>query len=243
MINQLSLFLTKETIQILENIEEKKLASLDEFSKQMECIQLLLKYGWIKQKNSDLFLSEKGKEKLLLYRVIIEQDSMNALYEAFKTQIYERFQLIVRQSLTDNFFELIESCDLEELDSIFICSPWVSLTDEQHEILLNLKKEGVGIFIIMRPIEGEKTNSLKTHNLLIRNKINLYYYKKKPALHTKLYLIKKNNYQNVAIFGSENLTNAKNEELGMIIRDRDFIEELEDYFIELQGNSKKSKLD
>jgi len=242
MINQLPSFLTQETLKILENIDEKKLVSLNEFSKRKECIQLLIRYGWLKQKNSDVYLSNKGKEKLLLFRVIIEQDSMNTLYEAFKTQIYERFQLIVRQNLTDNFFEQIENCELEELDSIFICSPWVSLTDEQHAILLNLKKEGVGIFIIIRPIEGQKTNTLRTHNFLLQNKINLYYYKTKPALHTKLYLIKKSNYRNIAIFGSENLTNAKNEELGMIIQDRDFYEALEDYFLELQGNSKKSGL-
>jgi len=242
LINQLSPFLTLETLQILENINEKKLVSLNEFSKQIECLQLLLRYGWLKQKNSDVYLSEKGKKKLLLFRVIIEQDSLNTLYEAFKTQIYERFQLIVRQNLTDNFFEEIENCELKELDSILICSPWVILTDEQHEILLNLKKEGVTIFIIIRPIEGQKTNSLRTHNFLIQNKINLYYYKTKPALHTKLYLIKKSNYRNIAIFGSENLTNAKNEELGMIIRDRDFYDSLEDYFIELKGKSKKFDL-
>ena len=62
-------------------------------------------------------------------------------------------------------------------------------------------------------------------------------------MHSKLYIIQKNDYKNIAIFGSENLTNAKNEELGMIINDRDFTEGLIDYFYELmQGNSKPSKI-
>ena len=51
--------------------------------------------------------------------------------------------------------------------------------------------------------------------------------------------VKKNDYRNVAIFGSENLTNQNNEELGMIIRDEDFVEKLEDYLLELKGRSKK----
>ena len=66
----------------------------------------------------------------------------------------------------------------------------------------------------------------------------MYYLKK---LHSKLYIIQKSNYQNTAIFGSENLTNAKNEELGMIINDRDFTEPLIEYFYNLQGNSKPSR--
>ena len=42
------------------------------------------------------------------------------------------------------------------MEKIFICSPWVSLTEEQMQILLNLKRYGIGIFIIIKPIEGEK---------------------------------------------------------------------------------------
>lgn len=241
MINLLSSFLNFDTLQILEYINENENVPLGKFAKQNDHIQLLLKYGWLKNKNSEVYVSEKGKEKLLLFKVILEQDSTDALYETFKTQIYDRFQLLVRKDLTVNFFEQIDNIELKDLDSIFICSPWIGLTDEQLDILFNLKENGITIFIIIRPIEGDKENILHTHNFFIQNDFNVYYYKTKPKLHTKLYIIKKSNYENIAIFGSENLTNAKNEELGMIIRDRDFIEELEDYFLELKGNSKKSR--
>lgn len=242
MSNSLFLFLNSNTIQILEDIDKKENVPLIEFENQKEHIQLLLKHGWLKERKSEIFLSEKGREKLLLFKVAMEQESPDTLYEIFKTQIYEKFQILANRNLTNDFFEQIDNVELEDLNSIFICSPWIGLTDDQLDILLNLKNENVNIFIIIRPIEGEKTNILNTHNFFIKNNFNLYYYKTKPKLHTKLYIIKKNNYQNIAIFGSENLTNAKNEELGMIIRDRDFTEELEDYFIELKGNSKNSRI-
>ena len=170
--------------------------------------------------------------------MIFEQDSTDSLYDIFKIQVHERFRLLARESLTDNFFVEIENNKPDELDSIFICSPWVGLKPEQLDILLNLKQAGVKIFILMRPIEGQKENTLDTHNFFIKNNFNLYYYKVR-SLHTKLYLIKKNDYNDVAIFGSENLTNQNNEELGMIIHDIDYIDKLEDYLWELVGNSKK----
>ena len=243
MTNQSSRFLNLDTLQILEDIDKGESVPLEKFAKQIECVNLLLEHGWLKNKNSKVYLSKKGKEKLLLFNIILELDSKEKLYEIFKNQIYERFQLLVRKDLTADFFEQIDNIELDELDSIYICSPWVGLTEDQLKVLFNLKKNGIAISIIIRPVEGEKNNILDTHNFFIKNNFNLSYYKTKPKLHTKLYIIKKNNYKNIAIFGSENLTNAKNEELGMIIRDRDFIEELEDYFLELKGNSKKSKDD
>jgi len=245
MTDHLSSLVNINTLQILEKIDEKPI-SLNEISKQFEeqienlddTIQSLLKYGWLKEKDSEIYLPDMGKKKLILLRVIFEQDSTDSLYDIFKIQVWERFHLLERESLTDNFFTEIENNEPDELDSIFICSPWVGLKPEQLDILLNLKQTGVKIFIIMRPIEGKKVNTLDTHNFFIVNNFNLYYYKVRD-LHTKLYLIKKNDYRNIAIFGSENLTNQNNEELGMIIRDEDFVEKLEDYLLELKGRSKK----
>ena len=247
MIDQLSSLVNINTLQILEKIDEKSV-SLNEISKHLgntienldDTTQSLLKYGWLKEKNSKFDLSRNGKQKLILLRVIFEQDSTDSLYDIFKMQVWERFRLLQRESLTDNFFVEIENNKPDEIDSVFICSPWVGLKPEQLDILLNLKQAGVGIFIIIRPIEGQKENTLNTHNFFIKNNFNLYYYKVR-SLHTKLYLIKKNDYNDVAIFGSENLTNQNNEELGMIIRDEDFVEKLEDYLLELTGNSKKAR--
>ena len=247
MTDHLSSLVNINTLQILEKIDEKPI-SLNEISKQFEeqienlddTIQLLLNYGWLKEKDSEIYLPAKGKQKLTLLRVIFEQDSTDSLYDIFKIQVWERFHLLERESLTDNFFVEIENNKPDGIDSVFICSPWVGLKPEQLDILLNLKQAGVGIFIIIRPIEGTKGNTLDTHNFFIKNNFNLYYYKVR-SLHTKLYLIKKNDYNDVAIFGSENLTNQKHEELGMIIRDEDFVEKLEEYLLELLGNSKKSR--
>ena len=200
----------------------------------------MLANSWLKENDSKIDLSRNGKQKLILLRVIFEQDSTDSLYDIFKFQVWERFHLLERESLTDNFFTEIENNEPDELDSIFICSPWVGLKPEQLDMLLNLKQIGVKIFTIIRPIEGQKENTLNTHNFFIENNFNLYYYKVRD-LHTKLYLIKKNDYRNVAMFGSENLTNQNNEELGMIIRDEDFVEKLEEYLLELLGNSKKSR--
>ena len=72
----------------------------------------------------------------------------------------------------------------------------------------------------------------------LMNNFNMYYLK---TLHSKLYIIQKNSYKNTAIFGSENLTNAKNEEMGVRIEDRDFTVPLIDYFYNLQGNSRPAR--
>ena len=245
MTDHLSSLVNINTLQILEKIDEKPI-SLNEISKQFEeqienldeTIQTLLKYGWLKEKDSEIYLPDMGKKKLILLRVIFEQDSTDSLYEMFKSQIYQQFKLVLRQHLTNLFFEEIDNNKPEDMEKILICSPWVSLTEKQMQILLNLKRQGIGIFIIIKPIEGTKEQTLNTHNFFLKNNFNLYYHKK---LHSKLYIIQKNNYKNTAIFGSENLTNAKHEELGMIINDRDFTEVLIDYFYNLQGNSKPSR--
>ena len=74
------------TLQILEKIDEKPISS-NEISKQFEeqienldeTIQSLLKYGWLKEKDLEIYLSIKGKEKLLLFQVILEQESYQPL--------------------------------------------------------------------------------------------------------------------------------------------------------------------
>ena len=62
------------------------------------------------------------------------------------------------------------------MEKICICSPWVSLTEEQMQILLNLKRQGIGIFIIIKPVEGTKEQTLNTHNFFLKNDFNLYSY-------------------------------------------------------------------
>ena len=77
MTDHLSSLVNINTLQILEKIDEKPI-SLNEISKQFEeqienlddTIQSLLKYGWLKEKDSEIYLSIKGKEKLLLFQVM-----------------------------------------------------------------------------------------------------------------------------------------------------------------------------
>ena len=116
MTDHLSSLVNINTLQILEKIDEKPI-SLNEISKQFEeqienlddTIQLLLNYGWLKEKDSEIYLPAKGKQKLTLLRVIFEQDSTDSLYDIFKIQVWERFHLLERESLTDNFFVEIEN--------------------------------------------------------------------------------------------------------------------------------------
>ena len=116
MVDHLSSLVNINTLQILEKIDEKSI-SLNEISKQLEkqienlddTIQLLLNYGWLKEKDSEIYLPAKRKQKLTLLRVIFEQDSTDSLYDIFKIQVWERFHLLERESLTDNFFVEIET--------------------------------------------------------------------------------------------------------------------------------------
>ena len=91
MIDHLSSLVNINTLQILEKIDEKPV-SLNEISKQFEIqienlgdtIQSLLANGWLKEKDSEIYLPDKGKKKLILLRVIFEQDSTDSLYDIFR---------------------------------------------------------------------------------------------------------------------------------------------------------------
>ena len=105
MTDHLSSLVNINTLQILEKIDEKPI-SLNEISKQFEeqienlddTIQSLLVNGWLKEKDSEIYLSLKGKEKLLLLQVIIEQETIDSLYEMLKSQIYQQFKLVTTQT-------------------------------------------------------------------------------------------------------------------------------------------------
>ena len=234
-------------LNFLEILEDYSPITLEEINKKNEnafpdflkTIDELKKYGFILiDENEKIKLRNYGQEKLKILRVLIEKESIRSLYDVFKKEVFNRFELITKQNLTNIFFEEVNSAKrISSISSLSICSPWISLTEDQKNLLLDLKKIGTKIFIIMRPVEGTKSLSLETHNFFLTNGFSLLGYYKKRPLHTKLYLIRRRDGRHVVIFGSENLTNQKNEELGMLIKDESFFKVLNTYYLKLFGNS------
>lgn len=220
----------------LEEINKKNNNAFSNFSNTFDELK---KYGFILiNEDNEIELRNYGQEKLKILRVLIEKEPIRSLYDVFKKEVFNRFELITKQNLTNVFFDEVNSAKrISSISSLSICSPWISLTEIQKNLLLDLKKNGTKIFIIMRPIEGSKSISLETHNFFLTSGFSLLGYYKKRLLHTKLYLIRKRDGRHIAIFGSENLTNQKNEELGMLIKDETFFKVLNTYFLKLFGNS------
>ena len=127
------------------------------------------------------------------------------------------------------FQQLKKPHDKYNIKQVMICSPWISLTDEQKKILLDLKnKKKIPIIFITRKPSNEHVNVITTLQFLKE---------------TKLYLIERSDiYENVVIFGSEDLTNRNMKELGMIIRDEHIYNKCQTYFDDIFANSQEINL-
>ncbi len=130
------------------------------------------------------------------------------------------------------------------VEEVYICSPWIRLSDNYLADLEETTRKshgGIDFRIITRPpselICGTPSSwhnqSLKTLRWFKEHDADMVKLRK---LHTKLYCALGGNWQ-CALFGSENLTEAGNVELGIRIDDEQMTQKLLSYFNRIYSHS------
>lgn len=189
-------------------------------------------------------LTEEGKEALSLVDVI-NGASISSIFEA-STFRNTSFTLITHD-VTNYFIDEL-SCR-RDFSEIFICSPWIrlkpnTLYDLSHilECARKISEINPRIHVLTQAIPELIAASAKNlWNEQIRS--TLLWFEQKgaeityvPNLHTKLFIIYGKQFQ-TAIFGSENLTGAKNIELGIRITDPQIVNKLYIYWEDIYNSA------
>lgn len=193
---------------------------------------------FIQQTGDSLRITEDGSEAFLLLKVI-NGVSLESVIDELSVRIRSRWSLITKD-ISNAFFKILS--DLTDVKDIMICSPWIRLEESQRALLFNIMKNNrTKISVITR-----SPSLLKEGNSTWRNQVvgTLRWMKKQgieivahPNLHTKLYIIE-SKQQSIAVFGSENLTSARNIELAIQITDQSIIGKLISYWTEILSQSK-----
>jgi hypothetical protein len=186
-------------------------------------------------------ITAEGQEAIGLIDVI-NGAPLSSIFDA--TNRISNFTLITHDMT--NFFidELV--CQRDFLE-VYVCSPWIRFTPEVMENLSHILESARRIngksprlHILTRPPIRD-VSGLDRWNSQIQ--ATLLWLKEKGAeisylqnLHTKLFIIYGRNF-GVALFGSENLTGAKNIELGIRIADPQIVDKLYMYWENIYNNS------
>jgi hypothetical protein len=164
-------------------------------------------------------LTDLGREAYLLAHVIngATLDSVASQLSRLGSSAFS----LISEDITGAFIEALHN--RRHVEELYVCSPWIRLRGSERRMLhLTLTRQKTRIYVITRP-PGSLANApaswrsqvLDTLKWLSKLGATLV---KHPKLHTKLYCAVGKDW-NLAIFGSENLTGAKNIELGIRVDD------------------------
>jgi len=201
-----------------------------------------------KKQESCYNLTTEGKEAVSLVDVI-NGDSLSSILDRI-TYVRTSVFTLITHDMTNYFIDDL-ACR-RDFSDVFICSPWIrllpdALNDIGHilESTRKLTKSNPRLHIITRPISETPTGtSEKSWDKQIRN--TLLWFRKRgtdivhlPNLHAKLFIVYGKEFQ-TAIFGSENLTGAKNIELGIRITDSVIVDKLYIYWEDIYNSAKST---
>jgi hypothetical protein len=231
---------------LLEYVEKTDLFD-DQIKKRLFDLQ---RVGFIeiryRNKNAliSYILTAEGKEALSLVDVI-NGAPISSIFEA--STFRDTSFTLITHDVTNYFIDEL-SCR-RDFSEIFICSPWIrlmhnTLHDLSHilESARRTSEIDPRIHILTRAIPESVADSAKNPwNEQIRS--TLLWFEQKgaeityvPNLHTKLFIIYGKQFQ-TAIFGSENLTDAKNIELGIRITDPQIVNKLYIYWEDIYNSA------
>jgi hypothetical protein len=239
---------------ILEALDKQPFLNIDQISgllgqepdtikKQVEQFQAL---GLVLKSvlTSGYHLTSQGKICLILCDMV-EGGSLKEGIRKLFSYIDEEFELLT-ENITDNFLAMIRKGRI--FQNIYICSPWIQISNSERAILQKVIKdsrksigEKVGILIITRPPDVETLFGRKIAESLrwldkLGSDISLV-----KRLHTKLYIAEPGPHGGpfFAVFGSENLTGARNIELGIkIVNNPHILNKLVSYFFDIFSRGK-----
>jgi len=218
----------------MEPLLVERLSVLMSEKKAMKLIGELLDIAFIRKvpRNEYLELTDIGREAFLLIKVVngLSLDSVaNQLSRLRASNFY-----LVTHDICGCFLNIMKS--RRDVEDVYICSPWIRLSDSylaDLEEIVRKTRTRMEFRIITRPpselSDGPKTwktQSIKTLKWFKEHNGDLVKVRK---LHTKLYCVIGSNWQS-ALFGSENLTEAGNIELGIRVDDERMTQKLLSYF-------------
>jgi len=191
-------------------------------------------------------LTSEGKEALSLVNVI-NGESLSSILGIMTVLRSSLFSLITHD-ITNYFIDDL-ACR-RDFSDVYICSPWirllpVALNDFGHilESSRKLTKSTPRLHVITRPF-SETLIGAPQQGWTKQIRDTLLWFKERgaeivytPNLHTKLFIIFGKGFQ-TAIFGSENLTGAKNIELGIRITDSVIVHKLYIYWEDIYNGAK-----
>jgi hypothetical protein len=196
---------------------------------------------------STYHLTSRGRICLILC-AMIEGASLKEGIDKLSPYVAKEFELLT-ENVADSFLEMIRKRRV--FQNLYLCSPWIYLKRRKRrlfeKVVEDSKKylgETVNILTIVRPPNlktefGRKINDTLQWLGKLGSDISLV-----EKLHAKLYIAEPGSRGGpfFAIFGSENLTGARNIELGIkIIENPRILNTLITYFFEIYNRGKPYK--
>jgi len=186
-----------------------------------------------------LEITDIGREAYLLAKVI-NGASLDSVVDQLSRLQATRYSLLTQDICGCFLLFLKNKYDVEEID---ICSPWIRLSSDYLSDLEAITHRGLGkikLRVITRPPSELGESPKLWREQVIRT---LVWFRSHNAellkikrLHTKLYCVVGKNWQ-TAFFGSENLTEAGNIELGIRVDDEVMTKRLLSYFSRIYSYS------
>jgi hypothetical protein len=218
---------------------------------ELERIGFIVRCPWKVGYGPAYRLTAEGKEAVTLVD-IINGDPLSSILDRMTSLRTSTFTLVTHD-LTNYFID--DLAYHRDFSEVFICSPWIrlfsnALRDIGHilESAQRITKSSPKLHLITRPIsETPPDLAEKSWNSQIRR--TLCWFKKRdadivcvPNLHTKLFIIFGKGFQ-TGIFGSENLTGAKNIELGIRITDSVIVNKLYIYWEDIYNSPNSAEFE
>lgn len=170
-------------------------------------------------KENMVYLTDKGKEWVCHLGYLFGRNPLSALLEFYRKEKEHR---IVSDAcgFIMNFIER-----LPQLDSFWICSPWIVIAEERRSRFKKCLEKVKRIQIITRPPRSttpDKFRKSVEDSLTWLYKQGVEKISLHESVHAKAYLLEEsvNSWRNrVLVLGSENLTFSDNPELSLCIYD------------------------
>ena len=240
----------KDVLEALDGATFLTVSQISELLEKEEKIKMRVKelenLGLISKSThtSAYHLTSRGKISLILSDMI-EGGSLKEGIKKLSPYTVKEFELLT-ENVTDTFLEMIFKRRI--FQNIYLCSPWIQIKEQKRKLLqkviMDSKKslgEKMNILVIVRPPNletefGKKINETLQWLKKLGSDISLV-----KRLHTKLYIAEPGPSGGLffAIFGSENLTGARNIELGIkILNNASILNKLITYFFDIYNRGK-----
>jgi len=211
--------------------------------KELEALGLITKSTL----TSAYHLTSQGKVSLILSDMI-EGGSLKQGIKRLSPYIVKEFEILT-ENITDTFLDIVHRRRI--FQSIYLCSPWIQMREEKRRLLQKVIRnsnkslgEKMNILVIVRSPNlktefGKRINETLQWLEKLGGDISVV-----ETLHTKLYIAEPGSIGGLffAIFGSENLTGARNIELGIkIVNNTSILNRLVTYFFDIYNKGKPYK--